>query len=245
MVPLWFYELSAWGELSMKKSATLLASTLGLAVLLGLGYCVAGRFSQLSRSILPGMPTSASRSMEPYELAFKFDVSGAQGGNASLVEWHLKLPRAFVWNELGGNSSVGGGANHRYHSVDIAAVIDPSNGDFSPSIFSSTKDSSARGFFISLDNGPVRKKFSSTNQCLRNDDVDAFLGKQKSSIRVCNRDDSIERRCDVYMHFDGWGVQVKMPKSIYFSDYQKACDAVTTFLKKYTSSVDDVRYVVD
>lgn len=241
MVSLWFYELSAWGELSMKKSATFLASLVGLAVLLGFGYWTTEGFSQLSRSILPGMPNSTSRSKEPYELAFKFYLSGAQGGNASLAEWHLKLPRAFVWNELGGNNSIGGGEDHHFHSADIAAVIDPNSGEFSPSVSSDAKDNSANGYFIFLRNGPVGRKLSETEQCIRNDEIDGFFGKDRLPSRVCSKDASIERRCLVYMHYDGWGVQVNMPKSSYFGDYQKACDAVSTFLKKYTSNVDDVR----
>jgi hypothetical protein len=229
----------------MKKSATLLASTLGLAVLLGLGYWLAGGVAQLSRSIFPGMPNSASGSMQPYELAFKFDVSEAQGGNASLVEWHLKLPRAFVWNELGGNNSVGGGDHHHFHSADIAAVINLNSGEFSPSVFSNAKDNSVNGYFVYLENGPVGRRLSKTEKCVRNDEIDEFFGHDKLPSRVCSKDASVERRCLVYMHYEGWGVQVNMPKSSYFSDYQKACDVVTTFLKKYTSSVDDVREVVN
>ncbi|MER9227071.1 hypothetical protein NKI39_15805 [Mesorhizobium sp. M0664] len=182
----------------MKKSATLLASTIGLALLLGLGSWAAGGFSQLSRSIFPGMPNSASRSMEPCELAFKFDVSGAEGGNASLVEWHVKLPRAFVWNELGGNNSVGGGDDSQFHSADIAAVIDPNTGEFSPSVFSNTKDNSANGYFIYLENGPVGKRLSKTEHCVRNDEIDGFFGHDKLPSRVCSKDASVERRCLVY-----------------------------------------------
>jgi hypothetical protein len=132
----------------MIKSATLLASVTGLAVLLGAGYWATEGFAGLSRSILPGASNSTSRSMEPYELAFKFDASGAQGGSALPAEWRLKLPRAFVWSELGGNSSIGGGADDSLHSADIAAVIDPSSGEFSPSVFSSTKENSKNGFFF-------------------------------------------------------------------------------------------------
>ena len=162
----------------------------GALVLIGLGYWFATNFAQLSRSILPGMASSPSQSMEPYEVVLKFDISRSEGNkdqqvNTSPAEWRLKLPRAFIWSELGTNDSIGGGLNHRLHSLDIYATHASESGQFSPSVFFDAEKNRNDGLFFFLSNGAVGGKLAHTGQCVRDDEIDAFFRVPKLSSRNC------------------------------------------------------------
>jgi hypothetical protein len=214
-------------------------AVVGLIALLGLGGWMMSGIVRLSHSILPGSAASPSKSMQPYELVLKYDRRSDDIPSAPMSEWHLKIPRAFIWSELGGNGNIGG-AGGRPYFVDIAATIDQ-DGNFSPSICSNVKDNSERGFYIFLNNSISGYKFSKTYKCIRNDEIDSFFNSKKLSFRSCDVNDKLEKRCMVYMHYKGWYIQVNMPKSNYFGDYVKSCEAVDGFLSKYTVDVDDVR----
>ncbi|TPO13673.1 hypothetical protein [Mesorhizobium sp. B1-1-5] len=226
----------------MKRSAILL-TMLGFVALLGLGGWVISGFMRLSHSILPGYAASPSRSMQPYEVVLKYDRRNDDIPLAPMSEWHLKIPRAFIWSELGGNGNIGG-AGHQQYFVDMAATIGI-NGDFSPSVLSNQRENTTNGFYISLRNSIVGYTFSKTYQCIREDEIGEFSGMKKSKIQACDKNDGFEKRCVVYMHYKGWNVRINMPKSNYFGDYVKSCEAVAGFLSKYTVDVDDVRGLGD
>jgi len=220
------------------------AAIAGALVLIGLGYWFATNFARVSRSILPGMAASPSQSMEPYELVFKLDTSpfgSEDNGEASRppVMWRLTVPRAFLWSEIGSNEDVGGGVDHQLHTASLYAMFEPGAGTFSPAVFSDPSTADTDAFFFNPANAGGGK-LSRTDKCVRQDDLDAFIGKKAGRYDKCNND-SPARRCGVSMNFKGWSVRILMPKKYYFGDYQKYCDAAHDFLDDHTIAAADIR----
>ncbi len=77
---------------------------------MGIGFFVwfFAALSDTLHHIMPGGANMASTSMEPYDLYFRTNYKNFQPlpESAKPMEWHLRLPRAFVTIQRGSNGSV-------------------------------------------------------------------------------------------------------------------------------------------
>jgi hypothetical protein len=230
---------------SLGRHKTYVATVLGALLLIGMAYWLSVEFTRLIGSILPGTAASPSRSMEPYELVFRFDASGfklgGEDGDAAPAEWRLTLPRAFLWSEIGDNADVGGGTDHKFHSASLYATFDPKAGTFSPAILADDKIRSTDGFLIRIYNRKAGPKLANTSACIRYDELDSFYGRSQSRSRRCDLK-SNDLRCEVSSQHKGWILDIGMPKKYYFGDYKKSCGDIDKLLSTSSTYIDDMRY---
>jgi hypothetical protein len=199
---------------------------------------ITGGVFDVYQAIFPGLSTEPSRSMEPYDLIFRFDTSTpdtkrSDGPKASIAEWHLRLPRAYILSQINSNEAVGGGIEHKHHVASIYAILDPQRERFSPGVLGGRTTEVAQGFVIKPNNGASPKI---SRQCLRDHDWHRVYGGELQPSRQCGEG---KIRCTVHSSYLGWRFRILMPKAYYFGDYQKSCDAVMRFFEEHTIEIDD------
>lgn len=195
-------------------------------------------------SIVPGSRDRLSTSMEPIDLSLKSNIRGRKylPEGAEPIEWDLRLPRAFVRLEIGSNDNIlGTGKNNCCeHFVHFYAVYDEQSGALTPATLSTPEQRRDMGMDISIDNHQARSELVPEENCIRTDDLVAFVRRRNGIInddRSCPKGSVF---CSIYSHVDGWNTEYRVPIKLY-EQAGKVCSASRKFLDQYTVK-RDVRY---
>ena len=202
------------------------------AVFLGGGYWLVTGFGKLSRAIMPGSGITKSTSMKPVDLVFRagyYFHNGRANTAEKPLEWHLRIPKAYVVSKHGSSSAVGGGVNSRSFHVRLSAVLDQKTLDLKPGALAKNYSSNPFEFDIRLSNRVSRIRSISENNCMDAKDRSVIFNRKYS----CNTD----FKCEVTMQVEDWGVYLLLRKNK-MHERAKFCKAASKFLKKHTISVD-------
>lgn len=197
-----------------------------------------GGYSKLLVSIMPAAGAKWSPSLEPYDLAFEIDRQAPRSLNSDRpppqrLVWKLTLPRAFVFQETGDNSTVFD-SHENLHAVYLFATYDSAKGAFSPGFLADRAMQPVEGFVVRLANGPGIR----VAQAVRDEDLAKLPRDQTIVTSPCSPDEGIAR-CNVHISFHGWPVTIMMPKKYYFGDYKRYSDLLEEFLNSKTTSISD------
>jgi len=191
--------------------------------LLAGGYFLVSNFSRLSKSILPGLHSSPSKSMKPYTIRLRTpDHWGETKERDKVHEWKLALPRAFVDSEFGDPDDL-----KKTYSVNLNAVFNPNTLEITPATLSKRQVFLDEGVIIDLRNSGTRSK---KNKCIN--DEQYF----EDDFHKCK---SHHLKCRINTNYMGLTVKIQMVKK-YFYKPQKICDAVVAFLENKTINIDDL-----
>ncbi|MGX5800446.1 hypothetical protein ACWGS9_04295 [Bradyrhizobium sp. Arg314] len=226
----------------MQRFRNLLGLVISLALLLGLAVWFVGGFARLSRSILPGVPTSASRSMELREFVFRYDAASQRDSQSGkIAEWKLAIPKAFLWAEVGSDSSIAGRpGENSLHGAHLYALLDTVEGKFSPATLADPAANRADRFFIELTNARTAKALSDSHRCLRNDEVDDLLNAGPALRSPPCDPDKRTVRCESRLSYKGWSIRLSVPKKYYAQQQEVYCEPVLKFLIEHTVAIDEI-----
>lgn len=212
--------------------AATVATLIAAVMILGGGYWLVTSFGKLTRAIVPGSGITKSTSMKPVDLVFRAGYY-FQNGRAKTadkpLEWHLRIPKAYIVSKHGSSSAVGGGVNSQYFSVKLSAVLDQTTLEIKPKAIVKNHPSNPLEFDIRLSNRVSRIRSISENNCMDAKDRSVIFNRKYS----CNTD----FKCPVTMQVEDWGVKLSLRKNK-MQERAKFCKAASRFLKKHTISVD-------
>ena len=229
-------------KLKIKRARLLSAAVLSVVALAGLIWLFAA-ISDTFRHIMPGGANMASTSMEPYDLYFRTNYKNFQPlpESAKPMEWHLKIPRAFVTRQLGSNGAVDLLGHVRDNLfVDLDANLDSKGENLIPSTTLSSDMMRKNSFMFSLSNQGAPPALSHDSSCVPRHLEKEILGTRglqgASDIQCTSRD----FRCEILIHSDGWYVNLAVTHDLY-ANPDKVCALAHKFLDKYTVARDDIR----
>lgn len=208
------------------------AILIAAVMILGGGYWLVTGFGKLTRAIMPGSGITKSTSMKPVDLVFRagyyFHNGRAKTADKPL-EWHVRVPKAYIVSKHGSSSAIGGGVNSQYFSVKLSAVLDQTTLELEPRALAKNYSSNPYEFDIRLSNRVSRIRSLSENNCMDAKDLTALF---KTKF-YCNTD----FKCEVSMQVEDWGVKLSVRKNK-MQERDIFCKAASKFLKKHTISVD-------
>lgn len=143
----------------------------------------------------------------------------------------LSIPATYLYYEIGSNGELSEEPDSTY-IVSLAAKMNEDDGTFSPGS-AVPRDQDRDIAVIKLTNKPADKRLIAHDKCLRVGDFKAFYGMKYFKASGCDVRNATDRRCQVSGHFDGWKLEIMMPRRYYLGEYQKYCTAAIDFLAKY------------
>lgn len=222
---------------------------IGIVIVVVCFYIAWGLFSLLTSfrstmmSSAPGNSDRLSTSMEPIDLSLKSDMRGSTylPEGAEPIEWHLRLPRAYLRFEVGTNESVYDRKNKCCsHNIVFRVVYNEKTDSFQPATLSTVEEQRDSGMDILIQNSMAMPELVPQKNCVRSDDMTEFIrakGQDTSVSFMCPRKDG---PCTIYSHVDGWNAEYRVPLKLY-AQPEKVCTAVRKLLDQYTVK-RDVRY---
>jgi hypothetical protein len=219
-----------------------LAGACAVAAIAGLVWLF-GALSNTFNHIMPGSANMASTSMEPYDLYFRTNYKSFKplAPPAKPMEWHLRVPRAFVTVQHGSNGAVNllGFVGNNNLLIDLDANLD-ATGNLIPSATLSPDQIRKNSFIFHLSNDGTSPERAELDACIPQHLEKEVLG-QRGHIsgwdRKCTDHDL---RCTIYMHADGWAIDLAVTHDLYDTP-ARACTLAHQFLDKYTVTRDDIR----
>jgi hypothetical protein len=220
-----------------------LAGACAVAAIAGLVWLF-GALSDTFNHIMPGSANMASTSMEPYDLYFRTNYKSFKplAPSAKPMEWHLRLPRAFVTVQHGSNGAVDllGVVKSDHLFVDLDANLDSSGKVFVPSATLSADNIRKNSIIFFLKNQEAETEIANYDSCIpetKQGDIFKSRGRPTWSNQECS-----ERflRCTIFMHTDGWYIELGVTHDL-FANTEKTCTLAHQFLDKYTVTRDDIR----
>ncbi len=195
-------------------------------------------------SIVPGSRDRPSTSMEPIDLSLKSNMRGYKylSEGSEPLEWHLRLPRAYLRLAIGSNDSVlGTGKNNCCeHFIHFYAVYDEQSGLLTPATLSTPEQRSTTGIDVSIDNQLGVSELIPKQNCIRSDDLVEFVKSRGGYLNDGFSCPTGSLLCKIYTHVDGWNAEYRVPLKFY-AQPEKICTAVRKFVDQYTVK-RDVRY---
>jgi hypothetical protein len=216
-----------------------------LCVLLGGGiWLVRGSMDLFSHIMPTGSANIAlSTSMEPFDISLKSKVYDNQKGELNqIVEWKLKVPRAYVDDVQGKNGSVrhlvSTGAQDglkillAVHVLADGQTLEPYT-------------------MMAAD----QKKFDDSTMVIKvyNTDADWWIAKNDLCVQEEHRDDAAKKVggpdqfnatcfptikfCTIYTHLDGWLLTINASKQLY-AQPEKVCSLAKKFVNQFTVKRD-------
>ena len=186
---------------------------------------------------ISGLPNSQSNSMELRDLTFRslFGEDQAMTGNGVVYEWKMRIPSAYVINELGSNGAVStpSFSENSGHFSYLATFLDPKTKQLLPAM---TDGKINNGTYVGIDieNSRTSSMLKSENSCLRDVDYGPVIGTP-SGFKCLVHDE----RCRIYTQFHGWNVLLIVPKDdALYKQPTTACSLVDKFLNQHTVSVN-------
>ena len=221
-----------------------LAAAFGLAALVAL-FWLFGALSDTFRHIMPGEANMASTSMEPYDLYFRTNYKSFKplALSSKPMEWHLRIPRAYVTRQLGSNGAIellGKVEGNGNFFLDLQANLDSTGESFVPSVTLQPDQNKKYSLFFHLINTGAPKAISAYGSCVPQHLEKEIMGPRGFAGASNTECTSRDLRCKIHIHSDGWHVDLAVTHELY-ANPERACALAHQFLDKYTVSRDDIR----
>jgi hypothetical protein len=206
-------------------------------IIVGVVIWLATGVGQMAQFVT-GSPNAVSKSMELTDLKFRtyFGPERANRTEGSVYEWRLRLPRAYIVNEIGMDDDISGpgsGAENETHTAYLAAELDPKTGQLAPEVLA-PKYSAGTYLGIDMENTRAPSILVRENECLRDVDFGPLVGSNGGF--KCLKSDV---RCRVYTHYHKWALLLIVPKdTTLYTEPARACSLAAKFLDQYTLSVE-------
>lgn len=231
-------------EPARPKAKGLRASLIVLGVVLvGLAWFIHSLANTLHH-IMPGYSGGISTSMEPRDYVFRRMPDGGKSEERERqpLEWHLRLPRAFVTRDNGRSGVVYRGKlkGGDEFFLTTQTLVNLDGKTFTPTAGQPPEKQMIRSLVISLENtaalGSLRRfKASCVPQHLRGTILNS-RGKTVWRDLPCSERDL---RCKISTHMDGWNVEIAATKDLY-ADPENVCRLARNFLDTYTVRRDRI-----
>lgn len=203
------------------------------------------------------MPTGSanialSTSMEPFDIAVKTQVWDDQKGEAKqIVEWNLKVPRAYVSDlrgEKGGISKVVRDENGNFSwksGLVPYLALHVQDDDMTPEPYSKMEPSQRKfddnTMVISFGGGDANWWIVKNDLCVPQDKYAEFSRKYDAGPGSNLDCFKTIKFCYFFTHLDGWGIKINVTKRLY-AQPEKVCAMAKKFLKQYTVKRDVYPY---
>jgi hypothetical protein len=201
-------------------------------------------YSELRRHITPGSNVHLTTSTEPYDVVFRAAIKGGLvlDKSAPPMEWRLRLPRTYVTMEDGENGAVNRWSRDGKdeYFVDFDANLAADGKSLVPSVGKPHDELIKNSFIFHLSNDEAIREIRNYEGCVPSSLEKDVLGP-RGFVGAHNQQcyDQI-LRCTIYMHADGWNIDLAVTKDLY-SQPAKTCQLAHEFLDKYTVKRDDIR----
>ena len=231
-----------------------IAIALGVVLLWGGLYLVGQQFIRTMSAIIPGWNARPSKSMELTDYVFKGTKVGRNQDGTKRIEygeWHIRLPRAFVFSERGSQNNVSkptrNKSNNQYF-LNITALMDLETGELTPDIFEEDWQKRHRnGVRISLTNGIITRYGFRRNICddLRKNHIKGRASRDSGRRDVrCGYRSNPHRKCNLAGGRKGWITRYSLPQKLFDPQHPKFelyCKAIDNFLDEITINATDMK----
>jgi len=157
-----------------------------------------------------------------------------------LKHWRMDIPNAYIYKHFGLNGVPGrtpSGKINQY-GISLDTIIDPETMTLKPH---PNRNSGGGEYAISirLRNGGGRRKYEGSNRCLKPEEIDILMGRDKPTLPPCT-----SKRCRLYTHVDGWSIEMSVLRKFYDNPEttQQFCEATKELLQSFTVSRDSLLY---
>jgi hypothetical protein len=226
------------------KAKGLTASLIVLGVVLvGLAWFIHSLANTLHH-IMPGYSGGISTSMEPRDYVFRRmpDGSKSEESERQPLEWHLRLPRAFVTDENGKSGVVNKGALRGGDAFFLTAqmLVSPDGKTFVPTAGQPPERQMERSLVVHLSNeSAIQSIRKFAGSCVPQNQMGTILSSRGDNVWRDIPCYDQELRCSVWMDVDGWRIQFAATKDLY-ANPDHACGLVREFLNSHTSKRDRI-----
>ena len=192
---------------------------------------------KLTHAVFPGsVGMVRSTSLEGYDAYFRTDLGMVGDVMAHPAVWHLRVPRAFIWNELGENGVLNSAHDNprKTYILGIDAILDQENGHFNrlPIFDQPDRD---KEFLADLENSSATR----INEVRVGKDL-CMTYNEFFHDEYCRTPNVF---CMVKSSFRGWHVTLHVRPAVYHGSkavLEDVCTRMRKTLAEYTISVDDI-----
>lgn len=183
-----------------------------------------------------------STSMEPTDYVFKGGQKRREVKDIIYGKWHIRLPRAFVYSEIGHADAVAVIGNGEYYSIAVSAAMDIDTGDFSPHILVDRSEyDKKKKISLTLANKVMGQSSRVLPVCrtIRKEYSEGLSGKLRSPS-ICGLTQN--PRCRASGHWKGWSIRGALPPKVFTPENPKFdlyCEAIDRFLDDITVNITE------